>query len=87
MTITVHLGEEVYIVASWSGGPYIDLARAGVNFPAEVINVWDYEIGKPVIEVAQKAFDLHVLSWVKSYDEDQGPGALLHDVTKNWYGF
>jgi hypothetical protein len=33
----------------WHGGEYVEITPKGENIPVDVINVWDYEKGEPLI--------------------------------------
>lgn len=69
---------------SWEGGPYIDVC-IGQNYghPKEVINVWNYETGKPELEFTRDAFRAKIKEWMDDYGRDD----LYHDVTENWRWF
>lgn len=48
----------------WYGGPYIDVTYnvpEGGHTPHDVINVWDYEAGKPSIPVTLGAFKITII--------------------------
>lgn len=67
---------------TWHGGPYIDVMDddASSGIPQEVINVWDYLLDAPTIDVSQSAFEAKCDEWVTGY----GAEALMYDVLYNW---
>lgn len=52
-----------WIRADYSGGAYIELAFTG-GAPSEVINVWDYAAGRPVIPFTAEAVTAAVQEWM-----------------------
>jgi hypothetical protein len=85
--IVYRIVNDVRLRFVWAGGPYIEVNRVG-RPASEVINVWDIEKNKPLIEVTQKAFGRRVNDWVNYYAGhetlQENLDALEHDVPANW---
>lgn len=63
-------GERV-IVATWQGGPYVDLHWDWAQSPAfEVLNVWDYETGACEIPFTREALRGKLLGFVHDPETD-----------------
>ena len=63
--ITTPFGE---IYATYQGSAYIDLSFGLPNRPIEVINVFDYEKGCPVIDNSDDAVGEALEGWVNDLD-------------------
>lgn len=75
---------EVLLGFEWSGNAYIEVSRGhAFGSPQEVINVWDYAADQPRIPRTKAAMGKAIDTWIHSYGDD-GPVALVHDVTTNW---
>lgn len=57
------------IRAEYRGGAYVELRFGEYNPPSEVINVYDYREGKPVIENTQPNVKRVLLDWIRENDE------------------
>lgn len=69
----------VLIRAEYQGGQYIEL-RFGMHRPSEVINVFDYREGKPVIERTNSAVTKELVEWIAENDRveiEDRPGIPL----------
>jgi hypothetical protein len=70
MTITVQDRGRI-IRADYEGGPYIELSFNTYAYrPVEVINVWDYETGKPQIANTEEAVKAQVREWINTQNEE-----------------
>ncbi len=69
----------VLLLFVWHGGEYVEVGRDDQP-AAEVVNVYDYEAGKPAIPYTQEALDQRVDEWVADY----GPAALIFAATHHW---
>lgn len=56
-------------VATYHGGEYIEVGRDR-STPVDVINVWDYELGKSTIEYSRKAVGARLALWVREVSQD-----------------
>lgn len=58
------------VTATYSGGPYINIAWHGYPAPFEVINIWNHSTGAPNRRV-QFADDLRgaVIEWFESFGD------------------
>jgi hypothetical protein len=52
------------IKAVWEGGTYVHLYPEDSATATEVVNVWDFENNKPIIESSAKAMAAHVREWL-----------------------
>lgn len=55
-------------VYEWHGGEYVEITPIGESIPVDVINVWDYELGKPLIPITYTAFIRRVIT----HERDNG---------------
>jgi hypothetical protein len=75
--LTVHVVSKGRIIrATYSGGPYIELAFGGLLKPTEVINVWDAEAGRAEPHMmdgdrpSAKGVRIEVSEWITVNDEE-----------------
>lgn len=57
------------VYGTYQGSAYIDLSFGVPNRPIEVINVFDYEKGCPVIENSDEAVEKAMEEWLADLDE------------------
>jgi len=79
--VVVHFGAAggVPLTARYHGGPYIDLAARGDKEGAfDVINVWDYAEGRPVIDFTPEAVAEAVRGWAAEYEATDLHTALAY---------
>lgn len=79
--VTRTIAPDLKLVFTWEGGTYIDVAQE-FDEPVEVINVWDYDTGKPEVPFTKPAMRRCVDMWIAEYPREE----LVKDVRKNWYG-
>ena len=53
----------------WSGGAYIAIYSKKHEIEVNVINVWDYELDKPVIERSFDGFRNRVIEWLSEPED------------------
>ena len=65
--ITV-VDEETLLTFFYPGGAYIQVFGQGWESPLDVINVYDYELGKPKIEFTPEAVEAEVRDYLAERD-------------------
>jgi hypothetical protein len=58
------VSETEHLRFEWFGGAYIAVFSKKHDIEIDVINVWDYETDKPVIERTMKAFETRITEWL-----------------------
>lgn len=56
------------VTGEYRGGAYIDLTFGRVGHPTEVVNVWDYGAGGPVIPFTVAGVASAVAGWMEDND-------------------
>jgi hypothetical protein len=64
------------VQASYSGGEYIEVAFGSAHNPTDVINVFDYEAGKPRIANNVKAVEKVFVRWLCA----NNPGIIIFET-------
>jgi hypothetical protein len=58
------ISETEHLRFEWSGGAYISVFSKRQDIEINVINVWDYELDKPVIERSFDGFRTRITEWL-----------------------
>ena len=56
-------------VFNWQGGAYIEISNESSTQPFDVINVYDYEKGKPRIPFTVDALNKEITKWLRENTE------------------
>ena len=62
--LTKLTAESEFLRFEWYGGAYIEVISKKHDVEINVINVWDYELDKPVIERSIEAFETRITEWL-----------------------
>jgi 16S rRNA C1402 N4-methylase RsmH len=81
-TVTLHTDGRT-IRATYGGGPYVDLTFGGAAHATEVLNVWDYRAGAPVIDNTPDAVRAALMAWVEDMDADPSWPSWHEDYCAN----
>jgi hypothetical protein len=61
---TKMVSETEHLRFEWSGGAYIAVFNKHHDIEIDVINVWNYELDKPVIEKSFDGFRNRITEWL-----------------------
>ena len=76
MAVVILITNGGRVQATYRGGEYIEVAFGTSEHPTEVINVFDYEAGKPVVANTPKAVERLLLRWLK----ENNPGINVYET-------
>lgn len=65
MAVVILITNGGRVRASYRGGEYIEVAFGQTDTPTDVINVFDYKAGKPVISNTPKAVERVFVRWLR----------------------
>lgn len=66
MAVVILITNAGRVQASYRGGEYIEVAFGQSDTPTDVINVFDYEAGKPRIANTAKAVEKVFVRWLRA---------------------
>lgn len=76
MAVVILITNGGRVRASYRGGEYIEVAFGQTDTPTDVINVFDYKEGKPVIANNPKAVERVLVRWLR----ENNPGLDVYET-------
>lgn len=76
MSVVILITNAGRVRASYRGGEYIEVAFGRTDTPTDVISVFDYKAGKPMIPNTPKAVERVFVRWLR----DHNPEILIFET-------